>query len=120
MNSKGFSLIEVLICLLILGIGLLAVAGMQVVSVRGNFFGHHLTQASYAAQDKLEFLNNLPFDSPELQAGSHGDETVTVSGIVFSRSYSVVNDGGLKTIRYRVTWNDGVDHDVVFSTIRSH
>ena len=38
MDKKGFTLIEMLIGLVLLAIGLLAIAGMQITSVRGNFF----------------------------------------------------------------------------------
>ncbi len=61
MNKKGFSLIEVLVGLVLLAIGLLAIAGMQITSVRGNFFSSNMTQASVLAQDRLEtqlFLRN--------------------------------------------------------------
>ena len=83
MNKKGFTLIEVLIGLIILSVGLLAIAGMQITAVRGNFFSHYLTQASYVGQDRLELLNNMPVGSAELQAGNHNDGPTTTSGIVF-------------------------------------
>ena len=120
MNKKGFTLIEVLVGLVILAIGLLAIAGMQMTSVKGNFFSHYLTQASYAAQDRLEFLDNLPYDSLQLQQGNHNDGTTTISGIAFNRSYAVVDNPNLyKIINYTVTWNDGVSRTIAFSTIRS-
>jgi type IV pilus assembly protein PilV len=120
LNKKGFTLIEVLVGLVLLAIGLLAIAGMQLTSVKGNFFSHYLTQASYAAQDRLEFLDNLPYDSLQLQQGSHNDGTTTISGIAFNRSYAVVDDPNLyKIINYTVTWNDGVSRTIAFSTIRS-
>ena len=119
MKKKGFTLIEVLIGLIILAIGLLAIAGMQITSVKGNFFSHYLTQASYVGQDRLEFLDNLPIDSPQLQAGNYNDGTVTISGIVFNRTYTVNVNGDLRTITYSVSWNDGVNRNISFSTIRS-
>jgi type IV pilus assembly protein PilV len=120
LNTKGFTLIEVLVGLILLAIGLLAIAGMQITSVRGNFFSHYLTQASYVVQDRLEFLDNLPYDSAQLQAGNYNEGSTTVSGIVFNRSYTVVNDaGGYRIINYTVTWNDGANRGIVFSTIRS-
>jgi type IV pilus assembly protein PilV len=119
MNKKGFTLIEVLIGLIILSVGLLAIAGMQITAVKGNFFSHYLTQASYVGQDRLELLNNLPVDSVELQAGNHNDGTTTISGIVFNRSYIVVVSGGTRTITYTVGWNDGVNRTISFATIRS-
>jgi type IV pilus assembly protein PilV len=119
MNKKGFTLIEVLVGLVILAIGLLAIAGMQITAVKGNFFSHYLTQASYVGQDRLEFLDNLPINSAELQAGSHNDGTVTVAGIVFNRTYTVNINGDLRTIIYNVSWNDGVARNVSFSMIKS-
>jgi prepilin-type N-terminal cleavage/methylation domain-containing protein len=124
-NKKGFTLIEVLVGLVILGIGLLAIAGMQVTSVRGNFFSNYLTQASYAGQDRLEFLDNLSYTSTytpnELLAGNHNDPATIISGsgIVFNRSYTVEDVNGYKIINYSITWNDGVNRNIAFSTIRS-
>jgi len=119
MNKKGFSLLELLIGLVILSIGLLAIAGMQVTSVRGNFFSKNITEASYVAQDRMEFLNNLQLDAPQLQPGNYNDPTQTYSGVVFNPSYSVVNNAGLRTINYVVSWNDGVARTMMISTIRS-
>jgi type IV pilus modification protein PilV len=63
-NTKGFTLIEVLVGLIILSIGLLGIAGMQITSVKGNYFSNNLTQATYVAQDRLEYLKNLPITNP--------------------------------------------------------
>jgi len=118
-KQKGFSLIEVLIGLVFLAIGLLAMAGLQAASIRGNTFSNNLMQATYVAQDRLEFLKNLPFDSSELQAGNYNLTPITISGVNFNQSYTVVVNGNLKTINYTVTWNDGINHIITFSTIRS-
>jgi type IV pilus assembly protein PilV len=66
-KREGFSLIEVLIALVFLAIGLLAVASLQVTSVRGNFFSNNLMQATYVAQDRLESLGNRRYRSDELK-----------------------------------------------------
>ena len=109
-NRKGFTLIEVLVGLIILAVGLLAIAGMLVTSVKGNYFSNHLTQASYVAQDRLEFLKNIPIDNAALTAGTHPEAPVTISGRTFSRSYTVVVNGNLRTITYTVTWTEGINH----------
>jgi type IV pilus assembly protein PilV len=123
LGKKGFSLIEVLICLVFLAIGLLAIASLQVTSVRGNFFSNNLMQATYTAQDRLEFLKNLPMDDPSLGTGNHNDGTVVISDLTFNRSYSVESisdpNGSYLKVNYTVRWNDGVDHNISFSTIRS-
>jgi type IV pilus assembly protein PilV len=118
MKQAGFSLIELVVAVLFLSVGILAVGTMQMTSVRGNFNSNNLMQATYAAQDRLEFLKVLPFDSTSLQPGNYTEEAVQVSGITYNRGYGVTLNGSLKTITYRVAWNDGVDHGVTFSTIR--
>lgn len=119
-KQGGFSLIEVLVAVVFLAIGVLAIAGLQVTSVRGNYFSNNLMQATYVAQDRLEFLKNKPFNSPQLQANNYNDGNTTVSGIVFNRSYTIVdNANGYKTISYTITWNDWVGHNITFSTVRS-
>ena len=118
-EKKGFSLIEVLIGMIFLAIGLLAIGALQITSTRGNFFSNNLMQASYIAQDRLEFLKNLPFDSPLIQDGTSGNGTTTFSGIAFNWSDTVAANAGNRTINCTVTWNDGVNHNLSFSTIRS-
>ena len=118
-RRAGFTLIEVLIGLIFLAVGILAFSSLQITSIRGNSFSHHLMQATYIAQDGLESLRNLPLDSPQLQSASHHPEPVAVSGVRFNRSYAVASNGNLKRIDYSVAWNDGVSHQIVFSTLRS-
>ena len=112
-------MIEVLIGLVFLAIGLLAIASLQVTSVRGNFFSNNLMQATYVAQDRLEYLRNLPFSDPLLSTVDHDDGTTNIQGIAFNRAYRVSLKGNLKTLQYTVSWNDGANHSISFSTFRS-
>ena len=121
MNKRGFSLIEVVIGLVILAVAILGIFGMQIASVRGNVFSRYITQATYAAQDGLEILDNLPLTAAELQPGAFTNPSVTIAGIDFDRSYTVANDPGNnnnRVITYTVTWNDGVPRQISFSTVR--
>jgi type IV pilus assembly protein PilV len=122
-EKSGFSLIEVLIALIFLSIGLLAIASLQITSVRGNFFSHNLMQATYVAQDRLEFLKNLSLSDPSLTTGNHDDGTFKIpdSDLTFNRSYSVepFDTNGNYLINYSVRWNDGTDRKISFSTIIS-
>jgi len=54
-KKEGFTLVEVLIGLIILAVDLLAIVNLQVTSVRGKFFNKNLIQATYIAQEGLEF-----------------------------------------------------------------
>jgi len=58
-SQQGFSLVEVMVAILLLTVGLLALAKMQTHAVASNAFGYQLTQATFLAQDKLEELRLL-------------------------------------------------------------
>lgn len=122
MNSKGFSLIEVLIGLIILAIGLLAIAGMQITAIRGNDFSKNLTQATVLAQDRMEILKNRPFTHSDLNQGTYLEGVIT--NTIFTRSYVVTNLGStMKMITVTVTWpnnnNPSNPHVVRLETIRA-
>ena len=118
-RTKGFTLTEVLIGLVILAVGILALAAMQITSTKGGSFSNHLTQATVFAQDKLEYLKNLSYGDSHLSDGQH-DEGI-LSGTIFSRQYHIVEDAGnsMKTITVTVQWTDRATHRILFSTIRS-
>ena len=117
-EAKGFTLLEVLVSLVFLAVGLLALAGLHVTSLRGNNFSHHLSLATVVAQDRLEFLKNLPLNSNQLLANQYDDQRVTLSGMSFERTYRVTEENNMKTIQYSVRWNDGRIHSVSFTTQR--
>ena len=118
MNERGFTVIEVLIGIVILAVGLLGIAGLQVGATRGNFFSNYITQATYSAQAGLECLESIDLAAPELQPGTHNDKSVKINDTTFNRSYVVAMSGDVRTIGYTVTWNDGRDRSVSFSTLR--
>jgi prepilin-type N-terminal cleavage/methylation domain-containing protein len=112
MKSNGFSLIEILIALFILGFALLALAGLMVTTTKNNSFGGHMTEAATYVQDKLEELRATPFDnvlSGNDQKRGSGPEG---QGIQYDRNWNVVTstslDGKftLKTITVTVNWTD--------------
>jgi type IV pilus assembly protein PilV len=56
MNAKqtGFTLVETLVALVVLSIGLLGVAGLQLLGLRGNMSAAARTQATYFADDIID------------------------------------------------------------------
>ena len=118
-SRKGFTLTEVLLGFVILAVGILAIAAMQITSTRGGYFSNNVTRATIFAQDKLEYLKNLSYRNSDLSSGQHNEGTI--SGSIFSRQYTIVEDAGnsMKTISVTVQWTDRGNHSISFSTIRS-
>ncbi len=81
---EGFSLVEVLVALVVLSVGVLAVAGLAASSVRLVRSGFNVTNSTLAAQQILDFYRVLPFDSIAL--GTSVD-TITLGG----QSYTVAS-----------------------------
>jgi type IV pilus assembly protein PilV len=61
-RNEGFTILEVLIAITILAFGLLAIATMQVSSIKGNALAIGITEGITLAQDKAEELTRLAYD----------------------------------------------------------
>jgi len=117
-KEKGFSLIEVLIGLVILAIGILAVAGMQITSIVGTSFSNNITQASVIAQDRLEFLKGLPLTDVKLDTNNYPND---IKVGIFTGNYQANRNitPNFVTITYTISWLEkGVPHTVSFRTIK--
>ena len=117
-KQDGFSLLEVLIALVILAIGLLAVAQMQITAIKGNAFGSGMTSASSLAANTLERLMALPYDDVQLTTyGNWLPDNITgveggVNNAGYVREYQVEDNTPprlgiqMKQITVRVVWTD--------------
>ena len=117
-SNGGFTLIEVMIAILILAVGMLAMAMLQVTAIRGGSFANQMTQASIYGQDKIEELKNTAYASV-----ANGNDTVTSgNGVTYTRNWTVTTDSpytGSKTVNLTVSWTgpQGNPHSIQFSTI---
>jgi type IV pilus assembly protein PilV len=114
-KSKGFTLIEVLVALVILSISLLALAGFMVTTTKNNAFGAHMTEATTFAQDKLEELKVSPWE--KMVSGSDQKEGST--GINYSRIWTVAEreTGDLRAITITINWSDRFNHSIKLFTV---
>ena len=91
-NDEGYTLIEMLIAIAILSVGLLAVATMQISSIRVNDTARKMTRRATVAQDRLEYLMSLGYTNAVLTSGTHTDGSAP-SG--YSISWTVSTGGTL-------------------------
>lgn len=118
LGENGFTLIEVMIAILILAVGMMAMALLQVTAIRGGSFANQMTQASIYGQDKIEELKNTTYASI-----ANGSDTITSgNGVTYARTWTVTTDSpytGSKTINLTISWTgpQAQNHSVQFSTI---
>jgi len=121
MKSKGFTMIEILIALVILSVSLLALAGLMVRTTRNNSFGGHMTEAATFAQDKLEEFRAIGW--VKIPANTSGvDYPNGATGIVYTRNWGVAPNPvnvDLKEITVTINWADQGNHSVRLFSILS-
>lgn len=72
---RGFSLVELMIMLVVLTLGILAVARLIPTSTRESIKDRERTSGNYYAQDRMEQLRALGASSPDLAQGRHPGAT---------------------------------------------
>jgi type IV pilus assembly protein PilV len=129
-NHSGFTLLEVLIAISILTVGLLGVAQMQIMGIRGNYFSGNTTTALSLAEEKMEDLLGKSYSDAELTGSvapgtDHPDlnnpidETGQAGGI-YSRMWTVIDNIPItdtKTVTVNVSW-DNLSHQVSLTCIK--
>jgi type IV pilus assembly protein PilV len=119
MPAEGFTLIEVMIALVVMSIGLTALAAVQISAIRGNAFSKRMTTAVSIADEKMEQIKSRPY----VDIASESSIQITQSNMNFASQVTVANDSPLpnaKTINVTVSWEDGAkSHSVPITTIVS-
>ena len=118
-RNDGLTLIEVLITLVILSVGLLALAGLQISAIKGNSNSKRMTMAVSIAEKKIEQIKNTSYTSIQSEPAQQFVE----GGISFTRQVNVADNNpfqNTKKIDVTVTWKDGSkSHTIPLSTIIS-
>jgi type IV pilus modification protein PilV len=79
--DRGFSLIESMVASLVMLIGLLGLAGLQITATRANHLGKRMAQASLLAQDLVQNMKVWQYSDARLspQAGASPAHTASYS-----------------------------------------
>jgi type IV pilus assembly protein PilV len=131
-QSRGLTLVEILIALLILSVGLLGLASLQTLSLKFNTSAYYRTQATQLAYDfadrmranrqaALDGSYTVPFEDPPPACNAAvSDGTVLQDDIAAWRnalacripqsSGRVLNNGG-DSFTISVQWTDSVDEN---------
>lgn len=113
--SQGFSLIEMMIAITILGFGLMGIAAMQINVMRGAQGSRDLTAAVGIAQGQIEQLTRLDWsDLPvavwtiPVAATSRVDGSVQQNDKVYmvDQRVTALVVGQTRSIDVRVSWTD--------------
>jgi type IV pilus assembly protein PilV len=130
-RNRGFTLMEILIALLILAIGLLGMAGLQVTGLRNSMSSGMRTEATFLAEDMADRMRSnmdgvtagsynaldtasLPTDPgciasgctiSELAAHDINEWATLVAALPGGRA-QVTNAPGNNVFRIRVMWDD--------------
>jgi type IV pilus modification protein PilV len=113
-NTRGFTVLEVLIAMGIFTVAILGVAISATSVIKANRVSYSTTIATNLAQDKLEELKANP-----ASLASGGPITDTISGETFTRTWTVTSSSpvaGMSRIDVTVTWTDYSSHTLTMSS----
>jgi prepilin-type N-terminal cleavage/methylation domain-containing protein len=125
-NTKGFTLIEFMVALLILVVGVISLGSLQVTAIKGNLASKNLTSANILAERKMEWFKTTAttpagFNGSNLAlTNNHADPNNPLNsdglggngnpGRIFNRAWTIetyTGSANMKRIIVTVTWPEG-------------
>jgi len=103
LGAEGFSLVEMMIAITVIGIGVMSLAMLFPLSMRKVSRGDLESRATFTAEAKIEELKRTPWAGLVNSAGADTTETT------FARQWTIQEDApvsGMKTVSVTVTWRD--------------
>lgn len=117
-NEQGFTLLEVLLASVILAVGLLGVAALQLTAINGNAYAMKVSEATRLASERIEELQNMA-DS-DLALTSEDGVQEAVDGMTRTTAIAAGPEG-TQQITVTVTWTDetetGQSHSIRLQTL---
>lgn len=112
-KNSGFTLLETLVALIILGIGLITLAKFQSNMIRSNTLAKQRTEAAVLAQNAIEKFRGQISDTNPANNISSGNDRIQSSTTTFTRNWdstAINNNSGNPTgdieLKVTVTWPD--------------
>ena len=97
-NQRGASLVEIMVALVIFGIGLtMAIRSLPEGNAKTTR-SRNMTIAMNLAQEKLEDLMALSFSAADLTAGTHDDPDNPINDH-YNRSWTVIDDTPIEDMK---------------------
>jgi prepilin-type N-terminal cleavage/methylation domain-containing protein len=95
-KSKGFSMVEVVVGIALVGVALLGLAQLFCLSVMNNSRSDAMTNATFLAQQQIEFLRNLSAEELQNLSLSPIDEQIDINndGLVDYRRITQLQTSG--------------------------
>ncbi len=103
-NEQGFTLIEVVIALGVLGFGILAMFSMQVFGIRGNAIANKITHEVAWSSNGFERLIDLDFEDVAL-SNKYPDLSTDVDTTLYDVTWGSTNDTpitGMMTVTVKI------------------
>lgn len=97
-SEKGAGLVEIIVAILIFGIGISAALRILPTSNRAATRAGNLTVATNLAQEKVEELMSFPHTSADLSNGVHTDPENPLD-IHYTRSWTVVDNDPVQDMK---------------------
>jgi type IV pilus assembly protein PilV len=118
-NNKGFTLIELAIAIVIFSIGLLAMAQLQMFSIRYNSDAQRMSEATTLAQGKMEELMSSTYAAmSSVPQDAIADDNYDTSYTITADSPSPLT--GVSELEVTVKWSSrGNDKTFTLNTIRA-
>lgn len=115
-DQRGFTIVETMVAVGIMGVAFLGMAGVHAVSSRAQSLGQTQGLARFVADQKLEYARRLPID----EVGADCSDTDQVQGITFTSVCTVSNVPMGRRLAVRTTWTDRFgDQSLTLTTIVS-
>lgn len=116
-NTRGFTLAEVLVAVMILSVGLLAIAASSGSVYRMLGYGKLSTQAAHIASTRLELLRRAANNTTPRCTGLAGGTDTVTEGII--ETWTVSGTGLTRAVIVVVATptGHGPAHDSIFATL---